>query len=173
MIQVGEEAPDFEMEGVMGREFMKARLSDYRGKWLVLFFYPLDFTFVCPTEIKEFTKRHKEIEDVNGQVLGVSVDSKYSHLAWVDDIGEQAYPLLSDITKEVSLDYEALIEDQGIAQRATFIIDPQGIVRWLVVSDLNVGRSVEETVRVLMALQTGELCPVEWEPGEETLGKVA
>ena len=159
MIQVGEEAPDFEMEGVMGREFMKARLSDYRGKWLVLFFYPLDFTFVCPTEIKGFTKRHKEIEDVNGQVLGVSVDSKYSHLAWVDDIGEQAYPLLSDITKEVSLDYEALIEDQGIAQRATFIIDPQGIVRWLVVSDLNVGRSVEETVRVLMALQTGELCP--------------
>ena len=173
MIQVGQPAPDFELEGVMGREFTKVSLSDYKGKWVVLFFYPLDFTFVCPTEIKEFTKRHKEIKALNGQVLGASVDSKYSHLAWVDDIGEQAYPLLSDLTKDVSLDYEVLDEDQGFAQRGTFIIDPEGIVRWLVVSDANVGRSVEETIRVLKALQTGELCPVEWEPGEETLGKAA
>jgi len=173
MIKVGDPAPDFEMEGIMGRKFIKVRLSDYKGKWMVLFFYPLDFTFVCPTEIKEFTKRSKDIEALNGQVLGASVDSKYSHLAWVDDIGEQAYPLLSDITKQVSRDYEVLIEDQGIAQRGTFIIDPEGVVRWVVVSDLNVGRSVEETVRVLKALQTGELCPVEWEPGEETLGKAA
>ena len=173
MIQVGEPAPDFEMEGIMGREFVTVSLSDYKGKWVVLFFYPFDFTFICPTEIKEFTARHKDIEALNGQVLGASVDSKYAHLAWVDDIGEQAYPLMSDITKQVSLDYEVLIEDQGIAQRGTFIIDPEGIVRWLNVSDLNVGRSVEETIRALKALQTGELCPVEWEPGEETLGKAA
>jgi peroxiredoxin (alkyl hydroperoxide reductase subunit C) len=173
MIQVGQPAPDFEMEGVMGREFVKVSLSDYKGKWVVLFFYPLDFTFVCPTEIKEFTKRHKEIEALNGRILGASVDSKYSHLAWVDDISEQAYPLLSDLTKDVSLDYEVLDEDQGFAQRGTFIIDPEGIVRWIVVSDANVGRSVEETIRVLKALQTGELCPVEWAPGEETLGKAA
>ena len=173
MIQVGDLAPDFEMEGIMGRDFTKVRLSGYKGKWVVLFFYPLDFTFVCPTEIREFTKRHKEIEAMNGQVLGASVDSKYAHLAWVDDIGEQAYPLLSDLTKDVSLDYEVLDEDQGFAQRGTFIIDPDGIVRWVVVSDPSVGRSVEETIRVLKALQTGELCPVEWEPGEETLGKAA
>ena len=173
MIQVGSPAPDFTMEGVTGREFVTVNLSDYKGKWVVLFFYPLDFTFVCPTEIKEFTRRHAEIEALNGRILGASVDSKYSHLAWVDDIGEQSYPLLSDLTKDVSLDYEVLDEDQGFAQRGTFIIDPEGIVRWLVVSDANVGRSVEETIRVLKALQTGELCPDEWAPGEETLGKAA
>ena len=171
MVKVGQPAPDFTLEGVMGREFTTVSLSDYRGKWVVLFFWPLDFTFVCPTEIKEFSARYKEIENLNGQVLGISVDSKYAHLAWVDDIGEQAYPLLSDITKEVSRAYDVLVENQGIALRGTFIIDPQGIVRWIVVSDLNVGRSVSETIRVLQALQTGELCPVEWRPGEKTLGK--
>ena len=171
MITVGQPAPEFTLEGILGRDFVKASLEDYRGGWLILFFYPLDFTFVCPTEIKEFTARYKDIEKLGGKVLGVSVDSKYSHLAWIDDIGEQAYPLLSDITKDVSFEYEVLIEDQGIAQRGTFIIDPEGIIRWIVVSDLNVGRSVEETIRVLKALQTGELCPVEWEAGEETLGK--
>lgn len=171
MVKMGEPAPDFKMEGVMGREFVEASLSQYRGKWVVFFFWPLDFTFVCPTEIKEFSKRYAEIKALNGEVLGASVDSKYSHLAWVDDIGEQAYPLLSDITKEVSRAYGVLDEAQGIALRGTFIIDPEGIVRWMVVSDLNVGRSVEETIRVLKALQTGELCPVEWEPGEETLGQ--
>jgi alkyl hydroperoxide reductase subunit AhpC len=173
MVKVGEPAPDFTMEGVMGREFTKVSLSDYKSKWVVLFFYPLDFTFVCPTEITEFTKRCQEIIDLNGQVLGASVDSKYSHLAWIDDIGEQAYPLLSDITKEVSRRYGILVEDQGVSLRGTFIIDPEGIVRWMVVNDLSVGRSVEETIRVLRALQTGELCPVEWVPGEETLGKAA
>ena len=171
MPMVGQEAPDFTMEGVMGREFTKVSLTDYRGKWVVLFFWPLDFTFVCPTEITAFSKHNKEIRDLNGQVLGVSVDSKFSHLAWIDDIGEQAYPLLSDITKQVSLDYDVLIEDQGVALRGTFIIDPEGIIRWTVVNELSVGRSIEETIRVLQAVQTGELCPVEWEPGEVTLGK--
>ncbi|MHB1001473.1 MAG: redoxin domain-containing protein [Armatimonadota bacterium] len=170
MVKVGQPAPDFKMEGVMGKDFMEASLSDYRGKWLILFFYPLDFTFVCPTEITAFSSRCKDIEALGGKVLGVSVDSKYSHLRWMDDIGEQAYPLLSDITKEVSRSYDMLIEDQGIALRGTFIIDPEGIVRWMVVNELSVGRSIEETIRVLEALQTGELCPVGWEPGDETLG---
>ena len=172
-VKVGQPAPDFTMEGVMGKEFVKASLSDYKGKWVIFFFWPLDFTFICPTEITAFTKSQKEIEGLGGQVLGASTDSKYSHLAWVDDIGEQAYPLLSDITKEVARRYGVLIEEEGIALRGLFIIDPEGIVRYSVVHDLSVGRSVEETIRVLSALQTGELCPVEWEPGEETLGKAA
>jgi len=171
MVKVGEMAPDFVMEGVMSKDFTTVTLSDYKGKWLVLFFYPLDFTFVCPTEIKAFTKRCQDIENLNGKVLGVSVDSKYSHLRWIDDIGEQAFPLLSDITKEVSRRYGVLVEEQGIALRGTFIIDPEGVVRSMTVNDTSVGRSVDETIRVLQALQTGELCPVEWEPGEETLGK--
>jgi len=157
----------------MGREFTKVSLSDYKGKWVVFFFWPLDFTFVCPTEVTEFTKRYKEIQDLGAQVLGASVDSQYAHLAWVDDIGEQAYPLLSDITKEVSRRYGVLIEDEGIALRGLFIIDPEGIIRYSVVHDLSVGRNVDETIRVLAALQTGELCPVGWEPGEETLGAAA
>lgn len=171
MVKVGEAAPDFELEGIMGKEFTKVHLADYRGKWVVLFFWPLDFTFVCPTEITEFTKRCKDIEDLDGKILGVSVDSKYSHLAWTDDIGPQAYPLLSDITKEVARSYEVLIEKEGIALRGTFIIDPEGICKWMVVQDTSIGRNVDETIRVLAALQTGELCPVGWEPGEETLGK--
>ena len=171
MVRVGQPAPEFTMEGVKGKEFTTVSLSDYRGKWVIFFFYPLDFTFVCPTEITAFTGKCKDIENLNGQVLGASVDSKYSHLRWIDDIGEQAYPLLSDITKEVSRSYGVLIEEQGIALRGTFIIDPDGIIRWMVVNELSVGRSIDETIRVLEALQTGELCPVEWEPGEETLGK--
>ncbi len=171
MIKVGEPAPDFTMEGVLGREFITASRSDYAGRWLILFFYPGDFTFVCPTEIKEFSKHSAEIEKLNGSILGCSVDSKYSHLAWIDDIGEQAYPLMSDITHRVSRDFGVLIEDQGVALRGTFIIDPNGVTRWMVVNELSVGRSVGETVRVLEALQTGELCPVEWSPGDETLGK--
>jgi alkyl hydroperoxide reductase subunit AhpC len=171
MVKVDEPAPDFSLEGVLSRDFVKVNLSDYKGKWVILFFYPLDFTFVCPTEIKAFTKHNKEIEDLNAIVLGASVDSKYSHLAWMDDIGEQSYPLLSDITKEVSRAYGVLVESEGTALRGTFIIDPDGILRWMVVHDASIGRSVEETIRVLQALQTGELCPVEWTPGEETLGK--
>jgi len=173
MVKVGQPAPDFTMEGVLGRNFMKTSLSDYKGKWVVLFFYPLDFTFVCPTEITEFTKRCKEIEDLNAQVLGASVDSKYAHLAWVDDIGEQSYPLLSDLNKDVGRRYGVLLEEEGVALRGTFIIDPEQAIRYAVVHDLTIGRSVGETIRVLTALQTGELCPVEWEPGKETLGAAA
>jgi peroxiredoxin (alkyl hydroperoxide reductase subunit C) len=174
MVRVGEAAPDFTMEGIKGKEFTTVTLSDYMGKWVVLFFYPLDFTFVCPTEITEFTRKYKEFAELNAEVFAVSVDSKYSHLAWVEhDILEQAYPLLSDITKDVSRSYDMLMEDRGFALRGTFIIDPEGIVRWMVVHDPDIGRNVDETLRVLQALQTGHLCPVNWKPGDETLGKAA
>jgi peroxiredoxin 2/4 len=171
MVQVGQEAPDFVMEGVMDSKFMTVHLKESRGKWVVLFFWPLDFTFVCPTEILEFSKRIKDFQAQNAVIFGASTDSKYSHLAWIEQLGPIAYPMLSDITKEVSRDYGVLIEDQGIALRGTFIIDPDGKLRHQLVQDLSIGRNVDEVLRVLKALQTGELCPVQWEPGEETLGK--
>ena len=170
MIQVGKEAPDFELEGFADGHFIRTRLSDYRGKWVVLFFWPLDFTFVCPTEILEFSKRVKEFEHQNAVILGASVDSIYSHEAWTEKLGTINYPMLSDITKTVSRDYGILLEDQGIALRGTFVIDPDGVIQHTSVNSLNVGRSVDEVLRILEALQTGELCPVEWEPGEKTLG---
>lgn len=169
-LRVGSKVPDFKMQGVYKGEFKDFSLSDYKGKWVVLFFYPLDFTFVCPTEIREFSKRNAEFEKHNARILGASVDSVYSHDAWIKgELGELTYPLLSDITKKVSEDYDVLLDD-GMALRGTFIIDPDGILRWMVVSDLGTGRSVSETLRSLQALQTGELCGVEWGPGEKTLG---
>ncbi len=170
-MQVGSKAMEFKMDGVFKGKFDEFGLSDYKGKWVVLFFYPLDFTFVCPTEIKEFSKRSAEFEKLNAQVLGVSIDSKFSHDAWIkSELGELTYPLLSDITKKVSEDYGVLLEEAGISLRGTFIIDPDGVLKWMVVSDLGTGRSVSETIRSLAALQTGELCGVDWEPGQQTLG---
>lgn len=170
MIQVGQLAPDFTLEGLREGEFIDVSLSDYRGKWVVLFFWPLDFTFICPTEILEFSRRIEEFEKLNAVVLGASTDSKYTHLAWTEKTGDINFPMLSDLTKQVSRDYGILIEGQGIALRGTFIIDPQGKIQYQAVHNLNVGRSVDEILRVLSALQTGELCPVEWEPGKATLG---
>ncbi len=170
MIQVGQQAPDFKLEGIRDGEFVEVGLSDFMGKWVVLFFWPLDFTFICPTEILEFSRRVKEIEDLDGVLLGASTDSKYAHKAWTETIGKINFPMLSDLTKEVSRDYGILIEGQGIALRGTFIIDPHGKIQYQAVHNLNVGRSVDEILRVLSALQTGQLCPVEWEPGKETLG---
>lgn len=152
-----------------------ATLEDYQGKWLVLFFYPLDFTFVCPTEIRGFNSKINEIRELGADVLGVSIDSVHSHRAWIKTSREQGglgglnYPLASDITKQVSRDYGILIEEEGIALRGLFIIDPDGILRYQVVCDLNVGRSVDETIRVLHALQSGGLCPIDWHPGDNTL----
>ncbi len=171
MIQVGQKAPDFTMEGVQDHEFCTVSLSDFKNQWVVLFFWPLDFTFVCPTEILEFSKRKDDFERLNAKVLGASTDSKFSHLAWLEKLGPITFPMLSDITKEVSRSYGILIEESGIALRGTFIIDPEGILRYMVVHDLNIGRNVDEILRVLEALQTGELCPVQWVPGEATLGK--
>ena len=170
-IKIGQNAPEFTLQGVVGDKFKDVCLDEFKGKWVVLFFYPLDFTFICPTEITEFSKRDSEFKQLNAQVLGASTDSVYSHKAWLKELGNLNYPLLSDITKEVSRKYGVLLEEKGIALRGTFIIDPEGKLRYQLVHDLGIGRSIEEILRVLRALQTGELCPVEWKPGKNTLGK--
>ena len=169
---VGKKAPDFIMNTVKGdgSDFGKISLEDYKGKWLVMFFYPLDFSFVCPTEITAYSKRYEEFKSAGADVLGISVDSEHSHKAWINgDLGKLNFPLASDMTKSVSKDYGVLVEEEGIALRGLFIIDPEGNVKYSVVHDLNVGRSVDETLRVLKALQTGGLCPVDWEEGQELL----
>lgn len=169
---VGKKAPSFRMNAVSGdgQNFIKVDLEDYKGKWLVMFFYPLDFTFVCPTEITGYSKRYEDFKKEGAEVLAVSVDSEHSHKAWIKgDLGRINFPIASDITKSVAEDYGVLVEEEGIALRGLFIIDPEGVVRYSVVHDLNVGRSVSETLRVLQALKTGGLCPIDWEPGEDLL----
>ncbi|MBD3168667.1 MAG: redoxin domain-containing protein [candidate division Zixibacteria bacterium] len=172
-IQVGKNAPEFSGEAVVpGGEFKNIKLSDYKGKWVVLFFYPLDFTFVCPTEITSFNKHYNEFKEAGAEVIGASIDSVFSHLAWINNgLGKLDFPLLSDITKTISRDYGILLEDQGVALRGTFIIDPDGKLRSAVVNDTNTGRNVAETLRTMKAMQTGELTPCGWNPGEDTLGK--
>ncbi|WP_374045165.1 peroxiredoxin [Geobacter sp. AOG1] len=171
--RVGQPAPGFTLDAVINGEFKKVGLADYRGKWVVLFFYPNDFTFVCPTEIRGFNAALDSFRKLNAEVLGASVDSKYSHLAWIQrgDLGDLKYPLLSDFRKEVAARYGILDEKEGEALRGLFIIDPTGVLQYVLVHNLSVGRSVEETLRVLEALQTGELCPIGWKPGQKTLGK--
>lgn len=175
--KVGDPAPGFKLDAwvstTQGKEFRQVSLDEFRGKWVVLFFYPMDFTFVCPTEIKGFNDALASFEQLNTVVLGASTDSKYAHLAWVQrgDLGNLRYPLLSDIKKEVAAKYGCLDEKEGVALRALYIIDPEGVLQYQVVHNLDVGRSVEETMRVLEALQTGSLCPLGWKPGQKTLGK--
>ncbi|MGG4035241.1 peroxiredoxin [Paenibacillus cisolokensis] len=174
---VGRPAPDFTMETALGngQDFGTASLSDYRGKWLVLFFYPLDFTFVCPTEITALSQAYEQFKALNTEILGVSVDSKHSHRAWINTpvsengLGQLNFPLASDITKNVARDYGVLIEEEGVALRGLFIIDPEGELKYQVVNHNDVGRSVEETLRVLQALQSGGLCPMNWKPGDKHL----
>lgn len=180
LAKVGQPAPAFTLPSTKGatsaRDLGKEiSLSAYKGKWLIFFFYPLDFTFVCPTEITALSDRYEEIKDLDADVLGASTDSVHSHFAWLNTPREKngiagtAYPLVADFTKEVSRAYGVLDEATGAAQRGLFIVDPEGILRYAVVTNDNVGRSVEETLRVLQALQTGGLCPAEWTPGKELL----
>ncbi len=169
---VGKKAPDFKTQAVVGDgEVKEISLGDYKGKWVVLFFYPADFTFICPTEITEFSKRDAEFKELNAVVLGCSTDSKHSHKAWIKGgLGRLNHALLADFNKTIARDYDCL-EPDGVAQRATFIIDDKGtIVQASYNSDL-LGRSVGETLRLLQAAQTGERCPVDWKPGAKTLGK--
>jgi len=175
--KVGSPAPDFSMDSTKNLEKLDqpVRLADYRGKWLVMFFYPLDFTFVCPTEIVAFSDANERFRAAGAEVLGVSIDSQFVHRAWIktprnqNGLGELQFPLAADLTKSVSRDYGVLLEDKGIALRGLFIIDPKGVVQYAVTHNLNVGRSVDETVRVLQALQTGERCPANWKAGSPTL----
>ena len=172
MVKIGEKAPAFEqVMAYQDGRFEKKSSSDFLGKWTVLFFYPRDFTFICPTELKEFARLEKEFEECSCSIVGCSTDSEHSHKAWFErDLKEVTYPVLADTKHEVSRAYNVLGDD-GASQRGTFIIDPDGVLRYMVVSDNSVGRSVAETLRALKALQTGELCPVEWEPGQDTLGQ--
>lgn len=147
-------------------------MERFRGKWLILFFYPSDFTFVCPTEIKGFNRRYDEFAAAGAAIAAVSVDDLETHRNWAGEIGGLRFPLLSDSAKEVSRLYGVLNEEDGKAHRATFIIKPDGRIGYAVVSPMNVGRSVEETLRVLKALQTGRLCPADWQPGDATQAPV-
>jgi alkyl hydroperoxide reductase subunit AhpC len=178
--QVGQPAPAFKLASTkdatgpkdLGKEIS---LSDYKGKWLVFFFYPLDFTFVCPTEILAFSDKLDLFKEVDAEIVGASCDSVFSHWAWISTPREKngipglRYPLVADYTKETARAYGVLDEARGVAQRGLFIIDPEGVLRYAVVTNDSVGRSVEETLRVLQALQTGGLCPAEWKPGKELL----
>lgn len=173
MIQVGTEAPDFkDIKAYHQGNFTNVNLSDYKGKWLVFFFYPRDFTFVCPTELKGFSQHEEEFKKLNCEVLSASTDSEWSHKAWFErDLPDVKYPILADTTQKVSRDYQVLNENDGSAERGLFIIDPEGDVKYSLISSGSVGRSVKEILRVLQALQSGDLCPMEWTPGEKTLGK--
>lgn len=179
-IRVGQQAPDFTATAVFDQEFQEIKLSQYRGQYVVLFFYPLDFTFVCPTEITAFSDRYKEFSSKNTEVLGVSVDSEYSHLAWLQTdreaggLGDIAYPLVSDLNKTIARDYNVLDEGAGVAVRGLFIIDPDGAIMHATVNNLPVGRNVDETLRVLQAFQhirshPDEVCPADWTPGDPTM----
>ena len=169
---VTKEAPDFKAKAVMpNNEFNNEfKLSAHRGKYVVLFFYPLDFTFVCPSEIVAFDKKVEEFKKRNCEVIGVSVDSHFTHKAWFErDLKEVKFPVLADTNHAISRDYGVLIEDRGIALRGTFLIDPHGVLQWMTVNALGTGRNVDEVLRTLQALKTGELCPAEWKPGQATL----
>ena len=173
-------APDFKATAVVNGQFKDISLSDYKGKkYVVLYFYPLDFTFVCPTEIIAFNDKVAEFKSRDAEILGVSVDSQYTHLAWINTprksggLGGLDYPLVSDLTKQIAASYGVLTSNGAVALRGLFIIDQQGIVRHALVNDLPLGRNVDEAIRILDALQffekNGEVCPANWHPGDKTM----
>lgn len=176
MKKIGQTFPEFNVKGVVSNDmhnaFVDVTNTTYTGKWQVYFFWPKDFTFVCPTEIAEFGRLHQQFADRDAQVLGVSTDSEFVHLAWrqqKDELSDLPFPMLSDLKRELAQDLGILDQNEGVAQRATFIVDPQGIIRFVMVTDLNVGRNPKEVLRVLDALQTDELCPCNWQKGDKTL----
>lgn len=171
MPMIGQPAPLFTAKAVLdGGEFKDISLGDYKGRWVVLFFYALDFTFVCPTEIRQFRDRLKDFKDAGAEIVGCSIDSEHAHKRWIrDDLKDLGYPLLADVTKRIARDYGVLLEDRGIATRGTFIIDPEQRIQYMGVYNLSVGRDADEILRVLKALQTGELCGAGWKPGDKPL----
>jgi peroxiredoxin (alkyl hydroperoxide reductase subunit C) len=176
MLTVGDRLPEYRLQSVVsiekGQEFQEIHRDTYKGKWQVLFFWPMDFTFVCPTEIAEFGRRNGDFNDRDAQVLGVSTDTHFVHLAWRKDHADLRtlpFPMLADTRRELSTALGVLHREEGVPLRATFIVDPEGVIRHVTVNDLSVGRNVDETLRVLDGLQTDELCPCNWKPGEATL----
>ena len=178
-VLVNKPAPDFTAQAVVEGQFKEFKLSDYKGKYVLLFFWPLDFTFVCPTELHAFQDKSDEFKKRNVEVVGVSVDSHFSHFAWVTTPKSQGgiegvkYPLVADITKSISRDYDVLLEDAGVALRGLFLIDKDGIVQHQVVNNLPLGRNVDEAIRIIDALQHfeahGEVCPANWTKGDKTM----
>ncbi len=170
MLTVGQSLPEFTGEALLPNgEFAPIKLADYRGKWLVLFFYPKDFTFVCPTEIQGFNRLHATFEKIGAVVLGASIDTVHCHKAWTEHgLGKLDFPLIGDIKRELTIGCGVLAEE-GYADRATFIANPQGVIESVTVNSSNVGRSTEETLRVLQALQSGGLAPCGWQPGQALL----
>jgi peroxiredoxin (alkyl hydroperoxide reductase subunit C) len=176
MLGIGQKFPQFALTGVVSNDIATAfKPFDNRtaaGKWQVIFFWPKDFTFVCPTEIAGFGKLEKAFRERDAQVYGVSIDSEFVHLAWRKDKEELRslpFPMLADVKRELATALGILDPEAGVAQRATYIVDPEGVIRFVYVTDLDVGRNPEEVLRVLDGLQTGELCPCNWKKGEETL----
>jgi len=176
MLSVGDKLPEFKLKATVSTDLDKAFVdidnSTYKGKWLVLFFYPKDFTFVCPTELAGFAAKNQAFEDRDAQLLTGSTDSEFVHHAWRThhkDLKDLPFPMLADIKREFTAALGILDKNEGVAQRATFIVDPDGIIRFVYVTDLSVGRSPDEVLRVLDALQTDELCPCNWKQGEEVL----
>nr|YP_009314339.1 2-Cys peroxiredoxin [Liagora harveyana]SCW22593.1 2-Cys peroxiredoxin [Liagora harveyana] len=178
-LKVGKSAPNFRATAVYDQEFIQIQLAEYLGKYVVLFFYPLDFTFVCPTEIIAFSDQYERFQDINTEILGISVDSEYSHLAWIQTdrgaggLGDLKYPLVSDLKRTISASYNVLSDD-GVALRGLFIIDKEGIVQHSLINNLEFGRSIDETYRTLQAIQyvqshPDEVCPADWKPGEKTM----
>jgi alkyl hydroperoxide reductase subunit AhpC len=175
MLTVGDRFPQFSLKATVSEQletaFTTVTNDTHAGKWLVVFFWPKDFTFVCPTEIAEFGRKNAEFRDRDAQVLGASVDSEFVHLAWRKDHKDLTglpFPMLADVRKDLSSAL-GVLDEEGVAKRATFVVDPQGIIRFASVTDMNVGRNVDEVIRVLDALQTDELCPCNWQRGDETL----
>ena len=173
MLRLNRPAPDFSgIPAYKEEEFKTVSLSDYRGQWLLLLFYPRDFTFICPTELRGFARHEAEFKEANCAIVAASTDSTWSHKAWFErDLPEVKYPVLADTNQSLARAYGVLNEADGSAERGLFIIDPEGVVKYLLVSAGSVGRSVKESLRVLKALQTGDLCPLDWEKGQKTLGK--
>jgi lipoyl-dependent peroxiredoxin subunit C len=176
MLGIGQKFPSYSLTGVVANDpakaFQKFDENSNKGKWRVVFFWPMDFTFVCPTEIAAFGKLDKEFKARDAQVLGVSTDSEYVHLAWrsgKDELKNLPFPMLADLKRELTTELGILDRTAGVAQRATYIVDPEGVIRFVYVTDLSVGRNPEEVLRVLDALQTDELCPCNWKKGEDTL----
>ncbi len=173
MLKINQTAPDFTgVKAYQQGKFKEISLSDYAGKWLIFFFYPRDFTFVCPTELRGFAKHEADFQALNCQILAASTDSEWSHKSWLEkDLPEVDYPVLADTTHKLAEAYDVLNQDDGSAERGLFIISPEGKIEYILVSAGSVGRSVTETLRVLKAIQSGDLCPMEWHAGDKTLGK--
>jgi alkyl hydroperoxide reductase subunit AhpC len=176
MLGIGKQFPEYRLNAVISTEQSRAFQSidsgTHAGKWRVIFFWPMDFTFVCPTEIAAFGKLDKEFRARDAQLLGASTDSEYVHLAWrrdKDELKDLPFPMLADVKRELTTALGILDTEAGVAQRATYIVDPQGIIRFVYATDLNVGRNPQEVLRVLDALQTDELCPCNWQKGDDTL----